>query len=1022
MGIVFVGAMVAAETPNAALEQRFSDTVQPFAAQYCVACHSGEKPASQFDIAAYSTYASVVEDYAHWALVLGRLRAADMPPPQLPQPSPEVRDQVIGWIEAVLAAEARRNAGDPGPVLARRLSNAEYNYTIRDLTGQDLRPTREFPVDPANLDGFDNSGESLTMSPSLLTKYLQAARDVADHMVLRPGGFDFAPHPMLVETDREKYAIKRIVDFYLSSPTDFADYFEAAWRFKHRAKLGRPKATLESIATDAAISAKYLPLVWGILEGEVQHNVGPIAKLRSLWQSLPTPGSGGSASPRAEAEAMRDFVVKIRRRTGMQFAAPRVKGLSPWSQPLINWKFAQFASHRRDFDPAALRMESDPAPMLPAIPRYPNLGVEAAPRWAALTAHARAGDPDLVVPDGQRERYEAAFAEFSSVFPDEFYISERGRFFPDDSEDKGRFLSAGYHNVMGYYRDDTALKQLILDEKGIAELDRLWDEFDFIGDYTARTWDQYFFNQSGEVRGAGRESGSERPADRPVYDTSVIFGLRDEYLAKARENPENDPIAQEAILGHFQSVNDTLRRVERMRIDAEPRHLEALLEFAERAYRRPLTKGEREDVLAYYRKLRGESELTHEEAVRDSIVSILMSPDFCYRLDLVDSFAQLDAAPPAREPGAGQGPTSKPAAASGRRPLSAYALASRLSYFLWSSMPDEELLAHAKSGDLLQPSVLVAQARRMLRDERARGLATEFGGNWLDFRHFENHNAVDRTRFPAFDDALREAMFEEPIRLLDDAIREDRSVLDLIYGDHTFVNPALARHYGIPGVAGDERVWVRVDHADRYDRGGLLPMAVFLTQNAPGLRTSPVKRGYWVVRRVLGEVIPPPPPTVPELPEDEAKTDLPLRDVLARHRDNPACSACHERFDAFGLAFEGFGPVGEARADDLAGRLVDIVAAFPNGDEGEGVRGVQDYIRAQRQDDYLDNLSRKLLSYALSRSLILSDEEVIDKAQADLAAHDYRFGALVETIITSPQFLNRRGPAAAEPRKTTRGD
>ena len=186
-------------------------------------------------------------------------------------------------------------------------------------------------------------------------------------------------------------------------------------------------------------------------------------------------------------------------------------------------------------------------------------------------------------------------------------------------------------------------------------------------------------------------------------------------------------------------------------------------------------------------------------------------------------------------------------------------------------MPDEELLARAAAGDLQKPEVLVAQARRMLKDERARGLATEFAGNWLDFRRFEEHNAVDRERFPSFNNELREAMFEEPVRFIEDVIRNDRSVLDLLYANHTFVNPVLAKHYGMPEVAGDADRWVRVDDARQYGRGGLLPMAVFLTQNAPGLRTSPVKRGYWVVRRVLGETIPPPPATVPELPSDEAK-------------------------------------------------------------------------------------------------------------------------------------------------------
>ncbi len=162
-------------------------------------------------------------------------------------------------------------------------------------------------------------------------------------------------------------------------------------------------------------------------------------------------------------------------------------------------------------------------------------------------------------------------------------------------------------------------------------------------------------------------------------------------------------------------------------------------------------------------------------------------------------------------------------------------------------MPDDELLRHAAAGDLHKPDVLLAQTRRMLKDERVRGLATEFAGNWLDFRHFETNNTVDRERFPSFNNDLREAMFQEPIRFIEDAIRNDRSVLDMLYGNYTFVNPVLAKHYGMPEVAGDKDTWVRVDDADKYQRGGLLPMAVFLTQNSPGLRTSPVKRGYWVV-------------------------------------------------------------------------------------------------------------------------------------------------------------------------------
>jgi hypothetical protein len=360
-----------------------------------------------------------------------------------------------------------------------------------------------------------------------------------------------------------------------------------------------------------------------------------------------------------------------------------------------------------------------------------------------------------------------------------------------------------------------------------------------------------------------------------------------------------------------------------------------------------------------------------------------MSPHFCYRFDL--------AAP-----------------GTAVRPLSDYDLASRLSYFLWSSMPDAELLAHAEAGDLHQPAVLAAQTRRMLRDPKVRGLATEFGGNWLDFRRFEEHNSVDRDRFPAFTNDLRQAMFEEPVRYLVDVAQRNRSVLDLLYGSDTFVNHPLARHYGMPEPPRDE--WVHVEDAQKYGRGGMLPMAVFMTKNAPGLRTSPVKRGYWVVRRLLGEQIPPPPPTVPELPKDEANLgDLTLPQLLARHRADKSCAGCHNRFDSVGLVFEGFGPVGERRTKDLGGKPVATTAAFPDGHDRDGIAGLREYLRAKRQDDYVDNLCRKLFSYALGRGLLLSDEKAVAEMKAKLVADRYAFGTLVEAIAASPQFRTKRG-------------
>jgi Protein of unknown function (DUF1588)/Protein of unknown function (DUF1585)/Protein of unknown function (DUF1592) len=253
-------------------------------------------------------------------------------------------------------------------------------------------------------------------------------------------------------------------------------------------------------------------------------------------------------------------------------------------------------------------------------------------------------------------------------------------------------------------------------------------------------------------------------------------------------------------------------------------------------------------------------------------------------------------------------------------------------------------------------------------------------------------------------------MFEEPVRFVIDVARADRSVLDFLYADHTFVNPPLARHYGMAVPKGGPNDWVKVDDARQYGRGGLLPMAVFLTKNAPGLRTSPVKRGYWVVRRLLGERIPPPPPTVPELPRDEAASgEVSLPQLLARHRADKNCAGCHQRFDAVGLVFEGFGPIGERRTKDLGGRLVQTSALFPDGKERQGLEGLRQYLQDQRQDDFVDNLCKKLLSYALGRGLMLSDRKALAEMKATLRANNYALGNLIEAIVMTPQFRNQRG-------------
>jgi hypothetical protein len=982
VGAAFIRSAAPADSPQPALERTFTETVRPFLVSYCAGCHSGEHAPAQLDLRKYSDVQSVAADIDRWGTVLIRLASGTMPPKSVKQPDDAARRQIMDWISAFRQQEARKHVGDPGTVLAHRLSNSEYNYTIRDLTGADIQPAREFPVDPANPAGFDNSGESLAMSPALMNKYLQAAREVADHMVLTPGGIAFASHRALAETDRDKYCVNRIIDFYQRQDTDYADYFRAAWRYRHRAELSQAKATLAEIAATAKVSPKYLATVWSALE--TKEEIGPLAKLQKMWRDLPSANSAPEAVTTA-CRQMRDFVVGLRAKIEMRFPDLSVTGINRTAQPFLMWRNKLYATHRLDYDRGALQVEGEYRP-LAERPAKKQSGDEANDDLIPVAPGAlrHPPDPDLHVPAGQGATYEAAFARFGAVFPDHFYVSERGRYFPDNTRDKGRLLSAGFHNLMGYFRDDKPLYDMLLDPRQQKELDELWREMDFVASTTTRTYTQFYLFET-RLAAKGPEGGAPIP-ENEITSESRIRAVEESYLERAR-GAHNDT-AVKAIQEHFDSVNQTVRWVESARVQAEPAQLNAIRQFAAHAYRRPLASSEADDLMSYYHSIRKKDGLSHEDAMRDLVANILMAPDFCYRINMV----------------AMTGGDSDIGA------LTDSALASRLSYFLWSSMPDDKLLAHAAAGDLHKPQVLAAETRRMLHDPRIRGMAIEFGANWLDFRLFEQHNAVDRERFPMFDNDLREAMFEEPVQFFLDVIRRNRSILDFVYAPDTFVNAPLAKHYGMDSVHPAPGEWARVDDARAFGRGGLLPMAVFLTKNAPGLRTSPVKRGYWVVRRMLGEVIPPPPAVVPELPRDEAKLDLPLRDVLARHRQDASCAACHARFDTFGLALEGYGPVGERRTQDLAGHAVDVHAEFPGGGEGDGLEGIRTYIRERRQNDFVDNLCRKMLAYALGRSLILSDDPMVDKMRATLAASQYRFDTLVESIVTSPQFLNGRRP------------
>ncbi|HVW37447.1 MAG TPA: DUF1592 domain-containing protein, partial [Pirellulales bacterium] len=572
---------------------------------------------------------------------------------------------------------------------------------------------------------------------------------------------------------------------------DYADYFYALaeWRNKQAGESSDlPDAWLDQIRREKGLSSKYLRTLWAALNeapSEADPDVGPLAKLRAMWRGLPATVDGQQDEQnelRRRAEAMRDFIAVVRNEFPPNEEKLLAPGISSGSQPLVLWRNQRLAAQHRQFSGRA-----------------------------------------------RSEEQQADCTQFCRIFPDAFVVSDRGPYFDPKAAGQGRLLTAGFHLMQGYFRDDEPLYDLVLDETEQRELDELWQELNFVTRVPERQYKDFiFFERAEPPRFMGEsEFDFARSEDKEAASPAKMAKLAEAYLKKAKKLGAG-PEALEAIETYFADISAQIRWVDEARRAAEPSHLEALARFAQRAYRRPLAAAERDELLAFYRLLRDEDELSHEDAMRDALASILVSPHFCYRFDLAAEGSEI-------------------------QPLSPYALASRLGYFLWSSMPDDELLSHAAAGDLQQPEVLLEQTRRMLADDRVRGLATEFAGNWLEFRRFEEHNSVDRERFANFTNELRQAMFEEPLRFFIDVARQNRSVLDFLYADRTFVNPVLARHYGMPPPEGSENDWVQVDNASRFGRGGLLPMAAFLTKNSPGLRTSPVKRGYWVVRRLLGE-------------------------------------------------------------------------------------------------------------------------------------------------------------------------
>ena len=404
-----------------------------------------------------------------------------------------------------------------------------------------------------------------------------------------------------------------------------------------------------------------------------------------------------------------------------------------------------------------------------------------------------------------------------------------------------------------------------------------------------------------------------------------------------------------------------------------------LSHLARRAFRRPVTKEDLERPLSFYRDARMEDGF--EAGIEAALASILVSPEFLFRVE--------------EDP-------------SGIAPNSAYRvsdlqLASRLSFFLWSSIPDEELLEAAVRRELSKPKVLAKQTRRMLADPRARSLASNFADQWLYLRNLDSLTPDSRL-FPDFDDNLRQAFRRETELFFESVLRENRNVLDLLKADYTYLNERLAKHYEIAGIYGSHFRKVALTPETR--RGGLLRQGSVLSVTSYATRTSPVIRGHWILGNLLGTPPPPPPPNVPTLKEKTISASLSVRERLAEHRANSACASCHDIMDPVGFALENFDALGRWRNYE-GGQPVDASGGFPDGSQFEGVDALEEAL-LKRPDLFVGTLAEKLLTFALGRGIETYDAPAVRKIIRESEGDDFRFSSVIINIVKSTPFQMRK--------------
>ena len=1012
------------------LGAEYKRNVRPLLKRFCLECHSSEKKEGELDLRRFTTLAEVRRGTKVWLKVVEMLANGEMPPEDSAQLSPQQRKQLRGWVERYLHAEALASAGDPGPVVLRRLTNAEYTYTIRDLTDVALSPAREFPTEGAAGEGFTNAGNALVMSPGLLRKYVDAGKEIAAHAVLLPDGFRFSPNTTRRDWTDESLAkirtfygkfsdVERLVDHYgygmshlgRAGRLPLEKYFAAT--LAERGSLSTGDKTIEVVAAARGLNAKYLGSLWTKLTEDKKSLL--MDDLRSRWRSAnPDDAAALAAHVAAWQKGLWTFnpvgllgrkgsrsrwmepVSPLLTQQELSFKIPAPKDGEDAKEFIVSlvttdagdgnehdfvvWTQPRFVAEKKPdvllrgwltadgkaIDAASVCVRA-PSVITIRIPAElagrelvttatlkPKTGGEGSVQADVVvgTPGAKSGllpseiivkfehvnigadkrtvsyrRPILVTEKSKaRKCFEATMGDFRFLFPAAVCYTQ---IVPVDE----------LLTLTLFYREDDHLVRLMLDDAQKAHLDKLWEELRYVSREPLRLVDVL-------------DSLLETTIDHPqagIFDDAV------------------------------KSFNERADAFRKKLVKSEPKHIDALVAFTARVWRRPISEKEEVELRELYRRLH-ELELPHEDAFRLTLARVLIASPFLYR---------LEEAP----------------AETAKALVSNWELASRLSFFLWSSMPDDELWTAAANGTLHESTVLARQTSRMLKDTRVRRLATEFACQWLHIHDFDPLEQKSEKHFPEFAE-LRGDMYEESILFLTNLFQRDASLLDLLNADHTFVNERLAKFYGIQGVKG--AVWRRVDGIQQHRRGGILGLATTLSKQSGATRTSPILRGNWVSEVLLGEKLPRPPKNVPQL-ADAVPEGLTERQLIERHSSDTVCAKCHARIDPFGFALAHFDAIGRRREKNAGGLAIDSRTTLPDGTQVKGLSGLRDYLMEKRRAAFLRQFCRKLLGYSIGRELQLSDQPLVDEMMTRLAKNDYHFSVAVETIVSSKQFRMIRG-------------